>query len=721
MMGNMTLRTKLVTLGVILTVVPLAVVMLVVYRQNMQVSKVAIEESNKLALADLDHIAEGVYAMCATQEEVIQKSVDNSLQVADRFLAMGGAIRFDTADMVTWDAVNQSTKASEKVSLPKMYVGDTWLGQNTDAAVPSLIVDEVKTLVGSTCTIFQRMNEKGDMLRVCTNVLKEGKRAVGTYIPKTEASGAENPVIASLLAGKTYRGRAKVVDRWYVAAYEPLFDAQKNVVGALYVGVPQESATGLREAIMKTKVGETGYVYVVNAKGEDQGKYVISQGGKRDGESIWEAKDADGNLFIQEICQKALALKPGEVAQQMYPWKNQGDTVARMKIARIMYFAPWDWVIGVGSYEEEFYASARKTEAIMRRGNIVIFGIAGVAVIVCVLMWFFTARSLTNRIITVVRGLSDAAAQVAGAAAQVAESSQHMAEGASEQASSLEETSASLEEIASMTRQNADNTNQANALMKETSDIVVQGNKSMEQMAIAIEQIKKSSDETAKIVKTIDEVAFQTNLLALNAAVEAARAGDAGKGFAVVAEEVRNLAQRSAEAARNTAQLIETSQRNADHGVQVTMDVSKALVGIQDSATKAGALVSEIAAASTEQSQGIEQVNTAVSQMDRLTQSNAANSEEAASASEELSAQAQEMDEMVRTLASIVGGTSASDHTQERRTKKAAPQKRELPKALPRKQGAQTKALVPAKKEAAHKVVNPEQVIPLDKDELTDF
>ena len=207
-----------------------------------------------------------------------------------------------------------------------------------------------------------------------------------------------------------------------------------------------------------------------------------------------------------------------------------------------------------------------------------------------------------------------------------------------------------------MTRQNADNANQANGAAKEANTMALEGVNSMKRMADAIELIKNSASETAKIIKTIDEIAFQTNLLALNAAVEAARAGEAGKGFAVVAEEVRNLARRSAEAAKTTADLIEGAQKNAEAGVNVSTEVAKNLSGIQDKAGKVATLIAEIAAASKEQSQGIDQVNTAVSEMDKVVQQNAANAEESASASEELSSQAQELSAMVEDLSAIVGG-----------------------------------------------------------------
>jgi methyl-accepting chemotaxis protein len=247
---------------------------------------------------------------------------------------------------------------------------------------------------------------------------------------------------------------------------------------------------------------------------------------------------------------------------------------------------------------------------------------------------------------------------VASASGQISSASQSLAEGASEQAASLEETSASLEEIASMTKRNAENALSAKDLSSETRQAAETGSSNMHEMNRAMADIQSASGNISKIIKTIDEIAFQTNILALNAAVEAARAGEAGAGFAVVADEVRNLAQRSAQAAKETAEKIEDSISKSANGVALSGKVTESLGQIVTKARQVDELVAEIATASREQSQGIDQVNTAVTQMDKVTQTNAATAEESASASEELSAQAATLREIVADLQTLVTGSS---------------------------------------------------------------
>ena len=280
------------------------------------------------------------------------------------------------------------------------------------------------------------------------------------------------------------------------------------------------------------------------------------------------------------------------------------------------------------------------------------------------MMVYLTVRTVKNALTGVVAELQQGAEQVASAASQVSSSSQSLAQASSEQAASLEETSASSEEINSMARKNTENSRHAADLVTQSQEKFVETNESLDQMVVAMGEIKTSSDKISKIIKTIDEIAFQTNILALNAAVEAARAGEAGMGFAVVADEVRNLAQRCAQAAKETAALIEESVAKSNDGKNKVDQVAVAIRAITNESNQIKALVDEVNLGSQEQARGIEQIGRAVTQMEQVTQNTAANAEESASAAEELNAQSETLRDIVERLTAMVGGVMSNGHAQ---------------------------------------------------------
>jgi methyl-accepting chemotaxis protein len=596
-------------------------------------------------------------------------------------------------------------------------------------------------------------------------------------------------------------------------------EIQKGSLGGNPAGGTNIQA--LRKAIISAKIGTTGYAYVLGGKGNKKGRYIISKNGARDGEDVWNTKDAEGNYPIQSICASGITLKPQEVTFIRYRWKNQGESQARWKLVAVTYFEPWDWVIGVGAYEEELHQANQRVAFAMNdlAWSLVFWGMG--AVVVAVIVGLFVAlrisgsmkhltyvadqlalgdvnvklevngrdeiaalsRSMNTMVeniknqaaiaaeiahgnlqvevrirsekdtlansmtlmLSTIRNLvqeigkltgaamegelttrseakgfdgayrnivmgvnqtldalikpvngalavlhalakrdlsvrmtgeykgdlaklkqsinqatqnldsaliqvSASAEEVASAANQISTGSQALSQGASEQASSLEQISSRLQEFAAMIHKNADYSRQAREMTANARKDTNNGFDNMKRLSIAIEKIKQSSRKTAEIVKTIDEIAFQTNLLALNAAVEAARAGDAGKGFAVVAEEVRNLAMRSAVAAKDTASMIEESVRNADEGVHINEEMLKNLETINKHVDNVYAVMVDIASASEQQNEGVSEIAASLQQMNTVTQQTAANSEEAAGASEGLSTQANEMHTLVESF-----------------------------------------------------------------------
>lgn len=511
---------------------------------------------------------------------------------------------------------------------------------------------------------------------------------------------SERDYFMAAKAGKASIGsvtRSKVSGLPMFSACAPVFSAAGKFVGAAAFIVKLEF---LSEIITTVKVGETGYPFMIDGKG------------------LIIAHPNENHVLTTNLAQER---GMETIIGQMTAQQRGVENYVFEGIEKIAAYAPVEltgWSIGVTQPTQEFLGAAHAIR------NLILL-VGGIFLALTILAVLYFARGITKPIQRIIDGLNDGAGQVASASGQIASSSQSLAEGASEQAASIEETSSSLEEMASMTKQNAANANEARAQMEAAARLVEKVDSHMKDMAEAIEEITRTSDETGKIIKTIDEIAFQTNLLALNAAVEAARAGEAGAGFAVVADEVRNLAMRSAEAAKNTANLIENTIKAVRNGNELTSSTQEAFRENVEISVKIGELVDEIAAASDEQAKGVEQVNIAVAEMDKVVQQNAANAEESASASEEMNAQAEQMKGMVKDLFALIqggGGATKVKNGQYRLGVKTAAydkgsaavtQKRP---SVPRKTASE-KALVPNKRGE----VKPEQVIPMNDSDFMDF
>ena len=536
---------------------------------------------------------------------------------------------------------------------------------NLDFAIP----DKFTTETGVVATIFAAQGD--EFVRVTTSLKKEnGDRAVGTQLDHA------HPSYPLLRAGNSYIGLASLFGKQYITQYDPIKDGTGKIIGVLFIGMDiTKNLAMLKEKIKAIKVGETGYIYVVSAApGNTYGNALVHP--SLEGKNLLDLKASDGRLFIKEM----LDTKNGNIN---YDWSPSEKEAPREKMAAFHTFTPWNWLLVGGTYTEEI-----TREAAQVRNRYALLGLIALVLFASVL--FLLVRNVVTRPLArateaadrIAKGdldvhlaidnkdeiglvlrslnnisdnLSGVVGQVRRGAEQITTASSEIAQGnldlsgrTEEQASSLEETAASMEQLSSAVTQNAENASQANQMALAASGIAAKGGEVVAQVVQTMGSINDSSRKIVDIISVIDGIAFQTNILALNAAVEAARAGEQGRGFAVVASEVRNLAQRSATAAKEIKALIDDSVGKVEIGSKQVEQAGTTMQEVVDSVRRVTDIMAEISHASEEQRAGISQVHEAITQMDQVTQQNAALVEEAAAAAAALQDQAHELEDVVR-------------------------------------------------------------------------
>ncbi len=385
---------KLMGLGVVLTLLPVLFIVGVTSYKGEKATELLEESALTLTKDGMAHTVQGVYAMCASQQEVLQASVNSNLNIAFELLKRQGGASL-AGETWSWNAINQYTKEASAVDIPHMQIGDRPLLQLTDFTQESELVDHVVKLVGGTVTIFQRMNDAGDMLRVATTVKKlDGNRATGTFIPATNTDGVPNPVVKVLLEGGRFVGRAYVVNAWYVTSYEAIKDASGKVVGALYFGVREDSAASLRESVKSVVMGKTGQVSILDSDGE----FVLAPRGYSDGDSVLEATDAANQKYYQTMLDETKAAPAGDV--RFFTWTLQdlaSDAMVPTAMSTV-YFKKWDWLVvatvPVSELEESVAGVVQVNTELIE--YIILIGVISVLVIAG--LWFVAAKRFVSPI-----------------------------------------------------------------------------------------------------------------------------------------------------------------------------------------------------------------------------------------------------------------------------------------------------------------------------------
>jgi methyl-accepting chemotaxis protein len=397
------LKQKIVGLAILAALLPITGIVINVAVQKAATAKIVNVELDQLVQDNLNRVALDVYGSCSSSNQVLLSKLDNYIAFTKEFIDLNGGINL-SSENVSWDATNTASGRSQTISIPKMNLGDRWLGKETSASNYVPIVDDMGEMTNALFSVFQRINDTGDMVRVASNVVTaSGNRAVGTLLPVRNSDGGQNPVLAAILSGRDFSGRSFVIDGWYLTKYTPIKNSSGGVIGLIGTALPINALTELREQIMEIGLGKTGYVYVLGGKGDQKGHYVISAGGTRDGEDLMGSKDETGKLFIKEIVEEGVKLGKGQTFYADYIWDG------RLKRVSLTYFEEWDWVIGAGAYEDEFKSTYEKVNSAL--ANVIISSLIGGLILLGIMVGL--ALLIGGRIAKPILKIRDVALEIA--------------------------------------------------------------------------------------------------------------------------------------------------------------------------------------------------------------------------------------------------------------------------------------------------------------------
>jgi methyl-accepting chemotaxis protein len=573
---GLSLRKRITLLATLASLLAICTVAVLVMTNERSANKAVSAEVDSFTLERVTRSAQKAYNICQVAEDFIQKSANTDLNVARAALKDAGGIQ-TPGGATSWDATNQYSQAQSNFTAPKWKVsGYLFTGDRSfEHRIP--VIDDVTQQTSDTVTLFQRVNDAGDMLRVGTSVVgTDGKRAIGTYIPAVMPDGTANSVVKTVLNGTTYRGRAYVVNAWYITAYEPLRDKTGRITGMLYTGVKQEAVESVRQALtFASRSGDHSSVAVYY--GKDSQKF--------SNQAVIEPTGLAANTKSQWL-PVVLAKGPQLTADSTGGIVAVDPATGAKTVVEYVYYKPWDWIIVVAADSRDFQSASDRVTAQFRQ--LLLQSTLGglLALIIGSVFAYHFSKRITDP-------MADLSIHLTSNATQIASSAVHQQANATTFMASSNQIATAVNEISSTSQELLRAMVEIVDAAEKTTDLAKQGRQGLKGMEVSMQTLSAATGSISSklatirskaarinsVVTTISKVADQTNLLSLNAAIEAEKAGEAGAGFAVVAREIRRLADQSAIATLDIEQMVEEMQEAVSSGVEEMRDLSGAVSG----------------------------------------------------------------------------------------------------------------------------------------------